>query len=74
MSLTFTYKLTNSQRMALIDALTGHWVNCEGDITETFVDCSTNPPTETTLGDLIRLFTDMSAMEISEDGTKSSVL
>lgn len=59
------FRLTNSQRMALLDILTEHWTQCP-HATESFVDCSTDPPTETYYGDLIRLFTDMSEMEISK--------
>lgn len=46
-------KITNSQRMAMLDELISAIETLGADYT--FVDCSTDPPTETTLGDLLKL-------------------
>lgn len=73
-NLRIVFRLTNSQRMALLDILMEHWTQCN-DVTESFVDCSQSPVVETQYGDLLRLFTDMSEMEISKgesDGHENS--
>jgi hypothetical protein len=56
------YRLTNSQRMAVLDALMEH-LRCK-DHTECFINCSIDPPTETTLGDLLLLFSENREMEL----------
>ncbi len=55
------YRLTNSQRMAVLDALLEH-MRCPHS-TQSFINCSTAPPTETTLGDLLLLFSEHREME-----------
>lgn len=60
--LKIVYRLTNSQRMALLDALLEH-LRCP-DHTECFINCSTAPPTETTLGDILLLFSENREMEL----------
>jgi hypothetical protein len=52
----FTIELTMSQKMALTDALVEH-IRCPNS-TEVFVNCSEQPPIETSIGELIRLVTD----------------
>lgn len=51
----FILELTNSQRMALTDALLDY-LRTPNSI-EVFHNCSTDPAEETTLGELIRLIT-----------------
>jgi hypothetical protein len=47
--------------MAVLDALMEH-LRCPNR-TENFVNCSTAPPTETSYGELLKLFGDMSELE-----------
>jgi hypothetical protein len=54
-------RLTRSQQMAILDVLMEH-VRCANH-TENFVNCSTAPPTETTYGDLLQIFSDTSEVE-----------
>lgn len=51
----FTITLTPSQKMALTDALVEH-IRCSNS-TEKFIDCSSDPAIETTIGELISLVT-----------------
>lgn len=60
-------RLTRSQHMAVLDVLMEH-VRVP-DHTEFFINCSTSPPTETTIGELLRLFGD--ASEFEAGGTDS---
>jgi hypothetical protein len=48
----FLVELTRSQQMALIDAIAEF---IRESTTESFIDCSTNPETVTTPGELLRL-------------------
>jgi hypothetical protein len=56
-------RITRSQQMAILDALIEH-MRCS-DHTENFVNCSASPPTETTLGELLNLFSDTSEVELA---------
>jgi hypothetical protein len=47
-------RLTRSQHMAVLDVLMEH-IRVP-DHTEVFFNCSTSPPTETSIGDLLQLF------------------
>jgi hypothetical protein len=53
-------ELTRSQHMALVDAMT-EFVRYSD--TESFIDCSTNPETVTTPGELLRLVSEARAKE-----------
>lgn len=55
------YRLTNSQRMALLDALLEH-MRCP-HATASFINCSLDPPHETTYQELILLFSENREME-----------
>jgi hypothetical protein len=52
----YILELTQSQKMALTDALIEH-VRCPNS-TEVFINMSEQPPVETSMGELIRLITD----------------
>jgi hypothetical protein len=51
----FILALTKSQRMALLDLISEHLRCPKENQTEEFIDCSTEPPTRTTAGDILRL-------------------
>lgn len=54
-------RLTRSQQMAVLSALMDyHHYHSHSEV---FIDCSTDPPTETSLGELLRIFGDTSEME-----------
>ena len=50
--------------MAILDVLMEH-MRCPDHI-ENFVDCSTAPPTETSYGDLLTVFSDTSEVELGK--------
>lgn len=60
----FVLRLTRSQQMALLDVLTEH-LQCPGS-TEIFIDCSTMPPTETTVSDLLLRLSNLTEMEVAD--------
>lgn len=47
-------RITRSQQMALIE-LISEFIRCDRGHVEIFLDCSTNPSTSTTPGELLRL-------------------
>jgi hypothetical protein len=61
----FILELTPSQKMALTDALVEH-IRCPNS-TEQFVDCSSDPAIETTIGELIALVTNAKYIPAPED-------
>lgn len=60
-------ELTRSQHMALTSLVTEH-LRCPG-ASEVYIDCSTKPPTETKVEDLLALFTltPSNAPEVQEE-------
>jgi hypothetical protein len=63
-------RLTRSQQMALLDVLMAYSLNQEQP--QEFVNCSTVPPTTTTVGDLLLLLNDVAEFEVrSEPGSPS---
>lgn len=72
MNYKIVFRLTRSQQMAVLDALMEH-LRCP-EHTENFVNCSTAPPTETSFGDLLQLFSDLSEVEQSAPGPPRNFL
>lgn len=52
---TFILLLTDSQRTALMDLITEHMHCPDGNRLQEYLDNATNPPTRTTMGELMRL-------------------
>lgn len=59
-------RMTRSQQMAVLDVIMEH-MRLPG-ATEYFVDMSTDPPTQTTLGELLTVFSH-GEIDRGEDGT-----
>jgi len=59
--MTIVLRITRSQQMALLDILITYSRLAECQL---FVDCSSDPPVETTLGDLIAVVGDLKEVEL----------
>lgn len=66
--MTIILRISRSQQMALLDIIMEH-LRCP-NYTEVFIDCSTSPPTETTISDLLNVVGRMDEMDLSETQRK----